>query len=193
MRHLLAGVGSLFLLTACSGTGTGASTAAAPPPAAPDRVDAVAAEETDRCSHPGGFSVAHPADWSVNPGEVLPACSWFAAEPFAVPEASDVRTADIAFSVRPRTEVPTEWPDETARTRVDVADRTAVRVEQTTGPGFYPAGTRITTYVVDLGEAGEGPVLVADAVGRPGTDHDRQVRVLDAMMASLVLDHAGRV
>jgi hypothetical protein len=67
-------------------------------------------------------------------------------------------------------------------------------VEQTAGPGFYPEGTPITTYVVDLGPARtDGAVLVARTVGLPGADYDRNVDVLDAMMASLVLDGAGRV
>ncbi|WP_142026033.1 hypothetical protein [Blastococcus colisei] len=138
--------------------------------------------------------MAHPADWSVNRGDVLPGCSWFAAEPFTVPEASDVRLADITLSVQPGTDLFARWPDEIARSTVEVGGRPALRVEQVTGPGFYPEGTPITTYVVDLGPARDGDeVLVADTVGLPGSDHDRNVEVLDAMMASLALDGAGRV
>lgn len=183
MRARLAGTCSLLvLLTACSATATPVRSVPA------DRVGAgngAAALEQRVCTHPAGIRVTHPADWSVNPGDVLPVCSWFAAEPFAVPEGSDAGAADVMLSVRPGEQVPARWPDETARTRVEVAGRTAVRTEQVTSPGLYPAGTPITTYVVDLdGDAG---ALVARTVGLPGRDHARNVEVLDAMMESLVL------
>lgn len=191
MRHLLAGACSLIFLTACGGTVSAVSSG--PDPVA-GRTDVPAGVETARCASPEGFRVEHPADWHVNPGDVLPPCSWFAAEAFTVPENSDVRTADITLSVRPGSDLAVHWPDETARSTVEVAGRPALRVEQVTGPGFYPEGTRITTYVVDLGPAREGnEVLVADTVGLPASDHGRNVEVLDAMMASLTLDGAGLV
>lgn len=191
MRHLLAGAGSLLLLTACGGTVPVSSTASGP---APVRAEVAGAEDTARCASPAGFRVDHPADWSVNPGEVLPVCSWFAAEPFTVPEASDVRIADITFDVEVGPDPSAVWMDETARRTVDVGGRPAIRVEQVTGPGFYPAGTPITTYVVHLDPArADGAVLLAETVGLPGFDYDRNVDVLDAMMASFALDVAGRV
>ncbi|WP_324277196.1 hypothetical protein [Blastococcus brunescens] len=191
MRHLLAGACSLLFLTACGGTGT--PTSSGPDPA-PARTDVPAGVETAHCASPEGYRVEHPVDWHVNPGDVLPGCSWFAAEPFAVPEASDVRVADIALSVQPVSDLSARLPDETARSTVEVGGRPALRLELVTGPGFYPEGTPITTYVVDLGPARKGEeVLVADAVGLPGVDHERNVEVLDAMMASLALDGAGRV
>jgi hypothetical protein len=190
MRLLLAGACSLMLLTACSGGRADGAGASAPRAVTAGITDVAALDEpTARCTSPAGFSVDHPADWSVNSGDVLPVCSWFAAEAFAVPEASDVRTADITLSVRSGSDASSVWPDETARTSVEVAGRTAVRVVQVAGPGFYPEGTPITTYVVELGD---GRTLVADTVGLPGSDYDRNVEVLDAMMASLVLDGAGR-
>jgi hypothetical protein len=191
MRHLLTGACSLLLLTACGGT-------VASPSSSPDpvtgRAEVAAGAETTSCASPEGFRVEHPADWAVNPGDVLPACSAFSAEPFAVPEASDVRVAEITLSVQPGGGPSVSWPDETARSTVEVGGRPALRVEQVAGPGFYPEGTPITTYVVDLGPArDDGAVLVADTVGLPGYDHDSNVEVLDAMMASLVLDPAGRI
>ena len=194
MRLLLGAASALLVLAGCGTTGGATPSASAPPSTGAERVDAAAAEETARCDHPAGFSVGYPADWSVNSGEVLPLCSWFDGESFSVPEATDVRIAAVTLSVRPVDEVVAGWPDETARTRVDVGGRAAVRVEQVAGPGFYPAGTPITTYVVDLGsERAGGGVLVADTVGLPGFDHDRNVEVLDAMMASLVFDPAALV
>ena len=56
-----------------------------------------------------------------------------------------------------------------------------------------PAGPLGWAYP-DLGPGRvDGAVLVADTVGLPGVDHDRNVDVLDAMMDSLTLDGAGRV
>lgn len=191
MRHLLTGACSLLFLTACGGTV--APTSSGPDPA-PARTDVPAVAETARCASPEGYRVEYPVDWQVNPGDILPGCSWFAAEPFTVPEASDVRVADITLSVQPVSALSARLPDETARSTVEVGGRPALRLELVTGPGFYPEGTPIITYVVDLGPAREGEeVLVADAVGLPGVDHDRNVEVLDAMMASLALDGAGRV
>jgi hypothetical protein len=191
MRHLVAGACSLALLTACGGTDTGDSTG---PRVGGDSASATAGAGTTRCDSREGFRVDRPADWSVNPGEVLPPCSWFAADPFPVPEASDVRIADVTLTVEAGLERTTPWPDETARSTVEVAGRPAIRIEQVTGPGFYPAGTPITTYVVDLGPGrDDGAVLVADTVGLPGSDYDRNVEVLDAMMASMRLEASGRV
>ena len=194
MRLLLAGVSSLLLLTGCGATAAAPVSASAPPSASTEKVDAVAAGGTARCDHPAGFSVGYPSDWVVNSGAVLPLCSWFDPESFSVPEATDVRIAAITVSVQPADGLFARWPDETARTSVDAGGRAAVRVEQVAGPGFYPAGTPITTYLVDLGPGVPGGgVLVADTVGLPGFDHDRNVEVLDAMMASLVLDGTTRV
>ncbi|CCG02966.1 hypothetical protein [Blastococcus saxobsidens] len=194
MRLLLAAASSLLVLAGCGTTDAAVPSASAPPSAGTETIDAVAAAETARCDHPAGFSVGYPADWSVNSGEVLPLCSWFDGESFSVPEATDVRIAAVTLSVQPADGFVAAWPDETARTAVDVGGRAAMRVEQVAGPGFYPAGTPITTYVVELGsELPGGSVLVADTVGLPGFDHDRNVEVLDAMMASLVFDRAARV
>lgn len=190
MRTMLAGACALLVLTGCGGGD--AQPAAAPPVASGTATsDAGTAGRTSDCTHPAGFRVTHPADWQVNPGRVLPVCSWFDEETFAVPEASGIRTADITFSVRPVAELPTRWPDETARAGVDVDGRAALRLEQLTTLGFYPAGTPITAYVVDLET--DGSALVASTVGLAGTDYARNVAVLDAMMASLVLDPASDV
>jgi hypothetical protein len=189
MRSMLAGLGVLLALCGCGAPGTGDPGVPSATGAAP--VDAGAGSGTGECTHPAGFRVSHPADWSVNEGVVLPVCSWFAARSFTVPEASGVRTADIAFSVRPGDEVPERWADETARRPVDVDGRAAVRLEQETTAGLYPAGTPITTYVLDLPSDGE--VLVANTIGLPGTDYARNVSVLDEMMTSLVLVAASDV
>jgi hypothetical protein len=192
MRALLAGACSVVLLSACGGTVPGAP---GDPAGSPARADAgPAGATTTTCTSPEGFRVEHPADWHVNPGDVLPPCSWFDADSFVVPRASDARPAHVTLSVRSASDLSARWTDEEARRVVDVAGRPGLRVEEVTGPGFYPAGTPIVTYVVDLDPgAQEGRVLVADAVGLPGSDHGRDVEVLDAMMASLVLTGASRL
>lgn len=145
----------------------------------------------ESCSSPAGFSVGHPADWAVNSGEAVPACSRFNPNDFDVVQSSDVRVAATAFSIRP---VPfnraaQERPDELAREQVTVDGRDAVRIERETQDGLYPAGTPITSYAIPLEDGEDGPrTLVADTVGLPGFDYERNVEVLDAQVRSLDLD-----
>ncbi|RFU22465.1 hypothetical protein [Geodermatophilus marinus] len=199
MRQLLPGAGlAVLALTACTSSLSGGAPL---PAAAPAGVGAAAAtpataaatpDDTSSvtCSNPEGFTVALPADWSTNAAGVLPACSWFGPGPFEVPEASDVRTAPISFEVLP---VPPAEAGDPGAAVVDstegtVDGRAAVREELRTGPGLWPTGTPVTQHRVDLGG---GRTLVATAVGLPGTDHPRDVAVLDEMVASLELDGAG--
>ncbi len=137
------------------------------------------------CTSPAGFSIDRPEGWSVASGTQLPACGWFDPEPVDVPAGTDVRTA---ITVRVENgPVAAVWPDERSRTTVEVAGRPAHRIEQVTTAGLYPAGTPITSYAVPLGD---GRTLVADTVGLAAVDHERNVRVLDAMMRSLEI-HGG--
>jgi hypothetical protein len=187
--RLVAGAFALLVLAGCAAP----MEAAAPGTAVPARVAGPGTAETGpvldaTCTSPDGFRVGHPADWSVNAGDVLPACSWFDPEPFDVPEATDARAA-VTLRLLAGDDPELVFPDEVARTTVPVDGRDALRVEQVTRAGLYPVGTPITTYVVGLGD---GRVLLADAIGLPGADHERDVVVLDAMMASLDVDDARR-
>lgn len=188
MRTILAGACALLVLSGCGADGSrGATASPAPAPATPS-VDGRAESDSSDCTHPAGFRVSHPADWSVNPAATLPACSWFAAEPFDVPEATDGRIADITLRVVEGERPPSAWGDVTNSTAVEVGGLPALRLERHAGPGFYPRGTPITTYVVDLPEGSAAQdTLVASTVGLPPFDYERNVAVLDAMMASLVL------
>ncbi|MGY1712046.1 hypothetical protein ACI8AC_21315 [Geodermatophilus sp. SYSU D00758] len=200
MRQLLPGAGlAVLALTACTPSSSGGAPLPAATPAgvgaaaaAPVVASAAADDATPSvaCSSPEGFTVAHPADWSANEAGVLPACSWFGPGAFEVPEASDVRTAPISLEVLP---VPPAEAGDPGAAVVDSAQgtvdgRAAVREELRTGPGLWPTGTPVTQHRVDLGG---GRTLVATAVGLPGTDHPRDVAVLDEMVASLDLDGAG--
>ncbi|MCF6734208.1 hypothetical protein [Blastococcus sp. KM273129] len=146
----------------------------------------------ERCTSPAGFAVDHPADWSVNAGETVPACSRFSPRDFDVPDATDVRVAAIAFSVEPVAfdRAVQEQPGEQDRRELTVDGRDAVRIERTaTGETFWPEGTPSTRYAIALEEGEDGPqTLVADTVGLPRFDHPRNVEVLDAMIGTLDLD-----
>ncbi|MGY2003713.1 AMIN-like domain-containing (lipo)protein [Blastococcus sp. SYSU DS1024] len=146
----------------------------------------------ERCTSPAGFAVDHPSDWSVNAGETVPACSRFSPQDFDVPDATDVRVAAIAFSIEPVAfdRVTQEQPGEQARRELTVDDRDAVRIERTaTGEGFWPEGTPATRYAVELADGEDGPrTLVADTIGLPRFDYQRNVEVLDAMIGTLDLD-----
>ena len=186
----IAAAAPLLALTACASPAVGS----APQAVAVERVsqavavvqpggagqDAAAAS----CTSPAGYTVEFPADWSTNEAGVLPACSWFGpGEEVVVPEASDVRTVPVTLQVVGASvaEAAPAYPDEVARTALEVGGRPAVRTEQVTTPGFYPEGTRITTWAVDLG----GRTLLADAVELPGGDYGGAVAVLGEIVASL--------
>jgi hypothetical protein len=145
------------------------------------------------CTSPAGFSVGFPAEWSVNAGETVAGCSRFAPSDFDVPEATDVRVAAIAVSVEaaPFDRAAEQRPDERARRELTVDGRDAVRIERVTQDGLYPIGTPITSYLIELEEAnGAQRTLVADTIGVPDFDYERNTEVLDAMVASLDLDAA---
>lgn len=191
MRRPLLTVLAAVLLTACSGpagSGPAEPGAAGPapgttPPATPTAPSGgVVLDAT--CTGPGGITVAHPADWAVNPGDVVAPCTRFAPEPFQVRPHSDVRLAAVVLAVEdlPLASLAAPVPDEVARTDVVVDGRPAVRQVLLTGPGLHPEGTHLTRYLVDLGPAG---TLVADAVQPPGPGTGEPVAVLDAMMAAL--------
>lgn len=186
MRGILTGACALLLLSGCAADRSRDPAASPAPGTSP--VDTGSESGTSECAHSAGFRVSHPADWSVNPGTTLPVCSWFAAESFDVPEATDARIADVTLKVVAGARPPSVWPDIVASTAVEVGGRPGLRLERLAGPGFYPVDTPITTYVVDLprGRAA-GDTLVATTVGLPRFDYERNVAVLDAMMASLVL------
>ncbi|MGY1712047.1 hypothetical protein ACI8AC_21320 [Geodermatophilus sp. SYSU D00758] len=142
------------------------------------------------CTSPAGFAVDHPAAWTVNAGEVVPACSRFSPGDLDLEPGTDVRQAAVAISVQqvPFARATEERPGEQARRTLTVDGRDAVRIEREVQEGLYPVGTPMTSYLVDLGA---GRTLVADTVGLPGAEYERNVGVLDAMVGTLDLDAGG--
>ncbi|CCG03573.1 AMIN-like domain-containing (lipo)protein [Blastococcus saxobsidens] len=146
----------------------------------------------ETCTSPAGYAVDHPSDWSVNAGETVPSCSRFSPQDFDVPDATDVRVAAIAFSIESVAfdRVTQEQPGEQARRELTVDGRESVRIQRTaTGEGLWAEGTPSTRYAIRLADGADGPrTLVADTVGLPGFDYQRNVAVLDAMIGTLDLD-----
>jgi hypothetical protein len=142
------------------------------------------------CTSPDGVSVSYPQGWSVNTGEVAPACTRFAPQAFSLPQNSDLRVAAITIISE---SVPFERASEPpagqkSRIPLTVDGREAVRIEQQTADGLYPLGTPMTSYIVDLGVCEDGPrTLIATTVGLPRFDYARNIEVLDEMVHTLWL------
>jgi hypothetical protein len=194
MRSLLAGA-CLTALAGCAAPGSepavdaAAGSSGALVPVQATRPESPLPVEGDdgllggSCTGPAGLQIAYPAEWAVNTGDTVPACTMFSPESFTVPPHTDARVAAVVLKVSdlPFDEAAAATPDETARTDEVVDGHPAVRTELVAGPGLWPEGTAATRWVVDLGDR----TLVADAVGLAPFDHERDVEVLDAMMAQL--------
>lgn len=170
---------------------TPAPTVAPTPTATGSTPERPALADPTTCTNPeAGYTVDHPSAWSTNDGDVVAACSLFGPEPFGVPEATDERVApisvfreNVAFS-----DLPVEQGAERALTVVDGFQ--AVRVEGIyDGEGLYPAGTRFTSYRIDLApgvDDGAG-TLLADVIDVGDIDYDEAQRTLDLMIRTLVI------
>ena len=147
---------------------------------------------SQRCESPAGFRIAYPGGWAVNSGETVPACTRFAPDPFRVPAGTDARVGAVTAWVRSSSFdriADSPLPPVASRTHLSVDGRKAARIERVSvGQGLYPAGTRITSYVVELEPGPDGPrALVVDTVGLPQSDYARNTQVLDRMMETIVL------
>jgi hypothetical protein len=139
--------------------------------------------------------VAYPPGWVTTPqGEAAPGCAWFGSAPFTVVPNSDERPTSIAVKVEPvpLDTVSAPGPGQLARISTTVAERRAVRIEESaTGDGLLPAGTAVVHSAVDAqGVVPAGGTLVLDLRGSPGADIRTLTLVLDRMAASVRL--AGR-
>lgn len=159
----------------------------------------VPADPTSRCENPEGFSVVPPDGWVTNDGDVVEPCSQWNPEPFEVPDGTDERVAAITAYVDPVQYADAVSPEATAGTTdgdravTAVQGRQAVRLSyEADGDGFYPEGTPITLYAIDVaGSNGEPATLFFDTVGTAPFDYDANVETLDRMMRTLELSMAG--
>jgi hypothetical protein len=184
---------ALVTLAACPARDAPDPPAAAPetPAAAP----AVAARPADpamartaTCTSPElGFRVEHPADWQVNPGDVMPECSLFDPSPIRIEPGTEL-PFDIAVTIRHE---PIEFERvvgaqmgrrELLREETEVDGRRAVRMEtELTQDLLRPAGSRAYHYFVELGDR----TLIAETYDLGELDYERKRRILDGMVETL--------
>ncbi len=150
-----------------------------------------AAEPTaQRCENvEDGYSVAFPASWNTNTGEVVAPCSFFHPDEFEVPERTETLGVAILISREPvafafvAAEQPTRR--DVDREELTVAGRPAVRLEyRATDEGLLPDGTPVYEVLVDLG----GSTLIASTRGFEQLDFEANKDVLDLMVESLRLE-----
>lgn len=218
MRCVAAAVFVLVMLSACGGRTDGprAGTDALPttprgaaepaeeqpvgPAAGNDRpgTDAtgdrtpIAVVLSQRCESPVGFGIDYPGGWAVNSGDTVPPCTRFAPGPFIVAPGTDARVAAVNASIRVGTFdeiVSAQLSGAADRTRTTVDGRRAVRIErESVGEGLYPAGVRMTSFVIELEPGADGAqTLVIDTLGLPSFDYARNVQVLDLMIGTVDL------
>jgi hypothetical protein len=154
-----------------------------PPPAA-------AGAPFARCESPAGFTLARPRGWHTNPGHVVPRCSRLDPEPIELREGTDERRAAIVARIEDarfnRVAAPRDGERSRAMTTID--GLRAVRLElETSRPGLWPHGTRVTRYLVDLSPG----TLILDTVGLDGFDYERNQTVLDDVARKLEVTREG--
>jgi hypothetical protein len=174
------------LAVVLAGCGTDRETTTVTVTTAPSQAEATA----QRCTNEDdGYSVAFPASWHTNTGEIAPACSFFHPDEFEVPERTEtlgvailitrepVAFAAVAGEGGPRRDV--------TREELTVAERPAVKLEYvSTGDGLLPEGTPVYEVLVEL----EGSTLIATTAGLDDLDFDANKDVLDLMLESLRFD-----
>lgn len=163
------------------------TTTTAPPPSVPGG-------ELIRCESPEGYSIDYPATWSTNSGEVVPECGQFHPDTFEVP-VSDERVAAITVFIDPVRFADVVTPvDETELERATTAvdGLQAVRLEyETDSDGFWPEGTPITTYAIDVSIDGEPATMFVDTIGLSSFDYETNQVILDRMVRSIDIDMEG--
>ena len=184
----------LLALAACApGTGDGSADTTPRPPES-DTADLSTADAepslTAECTNARwGYRIRYPADWNVNTGEILPACSLFDPEPIRIERGTELPD-DIAIAIlheaAPFARVTGEQRGVRVleRTATTVAGREAVRMNvESTGEALRDAGARSYMYVVNLGDA--SLVISTHDVGTLA--FARKQRIMDAMVTTLEL------
>ncbi len=162
--------------------------------AAEDEADAPDVALDASCTNDAvGYTVDHPADWVVNEGDGLPACSAFDPETVDIPDATEI-PFEIAVVIREaRIDIDTaadvDGAEELSREETTVDGRDAVIVEaEGTGDFFFPEGLTFTRYHVDLGHT--TLIGVTFDVDDAELTYEERRDVLAAMMASLEFSDA---
>ena len=147
-----------------------------------------ATREWASCEHPEGLTVEYPADWHVNEGETLPACSAFDAESIKVPKNQEFVDVGVLLSAEPvpfsRVAGPEAQTGEVLDRREQLVDgHDAIRIEtRSEGDALLGEGIRSTRWLVVLGAE---QTLIATTHDVEGQDYEQNQEVLDAMVERL--------
>ncbi len=150
------------------------------------------AESCTRTENGFTVKVRYPGRWHTNDNGVIPACSAFDPTAVVIPNDSEVPlelaiTLDVETAPLERLEKPTATTVETT-TMLTVAGRPALRQQLvSTGEGLIDRGVRFVRYLVGLG----GSTLVAVTYQVHGTDFERNLEAMDAMVMALEIEPAG--
>jgi hypothetical protein len=180
-----------LLLTGCADDGeeTAAAPTPSPSPAATATGKPSPTPAGQRCENPAaGYALTFPADWFVAEGLENKPCSFFDDEPLEIEPRSEATGVAIRVDVRDvpfdqaRQDSLSEGEKQAEDTELD--GRRAARIFGVlTEEALLPAGTRITTWLV---EHGEGTFTIsADDAG--SDDYAATLEVLDEMVAGLEL------
>jgi hypothetical protein len=183
-----------LLLIGCSDDGDTAAPAPTPRASSPSPAATVPAQAsptpaTQRCENPeAGYALSFPAGWFVAEGAEIEPCTLFDPEPLMVPPRSEATGVAIRVDVRdvPFPQARQNSLSEGEKTAEDreVDGRSAARITGVlTEEVLLPAGTRITTWLVEHG--GRTFTIGADDAG--SDDYEATLEVLDEMVASLLL------
>jgi hypothetical protein len=166
-----------------------------PPPAEPpeplEPLEPPGDELEQRCENEqDGFAVGYPGGWHTNPGDGVPACTFFHPEEFELPEARDV-LGELAIHIRRE---PAAFEDVTGddpgvevleEEQLEIGGRPAVHREiEGTGETLVPQGMRSVQYAVDLGG---GETLVAETYDAGQLDFEDNADILEGMVGTLEL------
>lgn len=159
-----------------------------PDDAAGDQVSLQASCDLDGETPVGTVAVAYPEGWLVDQNE----CGFFdpTMESLDSPEPTGVDVHWTVDNAAFNRAADAETIEEDSRLTATVASRQAVRIQGSyTGDGFYPDGTRVTSWIVDLdpGTDDEGGILVGTTHQSEAIEYPHAVDVLDEMASSVIL------
>ena len=189
LRALTAVTAAALLLPGCGGGDVIVATPSSPPAeasVAPSPSPSPSPRpETSRCENAAaGYALTYPFHWSVAGGPGIEPCTFFDPQPLALEPGTEASGVGIRVDVR---DVPlAQAREDTGGEQEErtVAGRAAVRATgTTTDDALIPAGTRFTTWLVDLGQ--RTFLITTDDAARGDDPYESHVQVLDEMAQSL--------